>query len=283
VSQERFTPPVLHALELDPIGVAHTPFRERAEAPRQPRASEGTRGRIELFPGRGFEDALDDLQSWERIWVIFWFHRNEGWRPKVHPPRSEVKRGVFATRAPRRPNPLGLSVLRLDAVEGLTLHVRDVDLLDGTPVLDIKPYVAWCDAIPDAAGGWLEINDDGGGRSERTSPRPDDPQPDYEIVVGDLARAQLQFLDDEGVRLERRIRSALALGPRPHAYRRIRPEGDGYRIAVKDWRARFTVAGRRIEITEILSGYRPAELHGHPERVPEAHRRFVERFGFAPS
>ena len=76
------------------------------------------------------------------IWVLFWFHLNEGWRPKVQPPRSTTgRKGLFSTRSPHRPNPLGLSALRLERVEGLTVHVRGADLVDGTPVLDIKPYM----------------------------------------------------------------------------------------------------------------------------------------------
>src|SRR5439155_25469237 len=128
------------------------PFRDRVSAPRQPRAAEGASGSIELFAGHGYEDALADLDRWQYIWVIFWFHGNEGWKAKVQPPRSTKKRGLFATRTPHRPNPIGLSVLRLERVEGRVVHVRDVDVLDGTPVLDLKPYVPWTDAIPDARG-----------------------------------------------------------------------------------------------------------------------------------
>ena len=123
----------------------------KVEAARQPRASGGAAGSIELLPGRNFEHALCDLAEWQYIWVLFWFDRNEGWRPKVLPPRSRSgRKGVFATRSPHRPNPLGLSAVRLERVDGLTLHVSDVDMLDGTPVLDIKPYVAYTDAIADA-------------------------------------------------------------------------------------------------------------------------------------
>jgi len=118
------------AMLFRPIGIARTPFSERVEAPRQPYAAAGVAGTIELFEGQNFEHALADLEAWDHIWVIFWFHLNKGWRPKVLPPRSEIKRGVFATRSPYRPNPIGMSVLRLEAVEGLTLRVLDVDLLD---------------------------------------------------------------------------------------------------------------------------------------------------------
>jgi tRNA-Thr(GGU) m(6)t(6)A37 methyltransferase TsaA len=129
-------------LTLQPIGVVHSAIRSKAEAARQPAAAMEATARIELHPGRNFEHALEDLEGWERIWVLFWFHLNDSWRPKVLPPRSASgRKGVFATRSPYRPNPLGLSAVRLDRIEGLTLFIRDVDLVDGTPVLDIKPYI----------------------------------------------------------------------------------------------------------------------------------------------
>ena len=130
-------------LTLDPIGYLRSSLATKVEAARQPRAALGTPARIELLPGRNFEHALEDLERWELIWVIFWFHLNPGWRPKVLPPRSTTgRKGVFATRSPHRPNPLGMSVVRLERIEGLVLHIRDTDMLDGTPVLDLKPYVA---------------------------------------------------------------------------------------------------------------------------------------------
>src|SRR6188508_3172759 len=105
----------LSRLVLEPIGVVRTSLATKVEAARQPRAAQGTSARIELFPGRNFEHALEDLARWKLIWVVFWFHHNPGWRPKVLPPRSTSgRKGVFATRAPHRPNPLGLSALRLE-------------------------------------------------------------------------------------------------------------------------------------------------------------------------
>lgn len=127
-------------LTLDPIGFLRGPLATKVQAARQPRAAAGTPARIELLPGRNFEHALEDLAHWELIWVIFWFHLNPGWRPKVLPPRSTTgRKGVFATRSPHRPNPIGMSVVRLERVDGLILHIRDADMLDGTPVLDLKP------------------------------------------------------------------------------------------------------------------------------------------------
>src|SRR6201996_5574727 len=144
-------------LTLDPIGFLRSPQATKVEAARQPRAAVGTAARIELLPGHNFEHALEDLAGWELIWVIFWFHLNSGWRPKVLPPRSTTgRKGVFATRSPHRPNPIGISVVRLERIDGLTLYIRDADILDGTPVLDLKPYIAYSDAHPEAGTGWLE-------------------------------------------------------------------------------------------------------------------------------
>lgn len=251
---------------VEPIGVVRSPFRELAEAPRQPAAAADAKGVIELYPGRGFEDALVDLDAFTHLWVLFWFDRSEGWRPKVRPPRDDRKRGLFATRAPHRPNPIGLSVLSLERVDGLEVHVRGVDAVDGTPVLDLKPYVAYTDAIPDAGHGWLEEAD---------------PRPAWAVALGPLAAEQLQWLEREhGVALEGRLREALSLGPRPHAYRRIRATGSGrYRIAVKEWRASFRVDGRTIHVERIDSGYRPRELWAGTDPALDAHRGLVRRFG----
>jgi tRNA (adenine37-N6)-methyltransferase len=245
-----------------PIGVVRSPFRERAEAPRQASAARDVRGRIELLPGRDFEHALDDLESWPYLWVLFWFHLNEGWRPKVLPPRSEKRRGVFATRSPYRPNPLGLSVVKLEKVDGLVLHVSALDMLDGTPVLDLKPYVAYADALTDADGGWLETGLD--------------PQPGFEVDIAAAAVSELAYLRDSWqIELEEPIRRVLALGPQQHPYRRIRRDGSEMVLAVKDFRARFTVEGRRIVVHSIASGYRPRELATNPAPELEPHRAFV--------
>jgi tRNA-Thr(GGU) m(6)t(6)A37 methyltransferase TsaA len=251
------------AITLEPIGVLHSPFRERVDAPRQAVVAAETEARAELYPGRGFEDALLDLEQWDYLWLLVWFHHNAGYRPKVLPPRSARKRGVFATRAPHRPNPIGLSAVRLVRVEGLTLVVAGVDLLDGTPLLDIKPYVPYSDAIPHARHGWLE-------------PRPSDPRGEYEVSYAPLAAEQLAFLARQhALELAPRIEAALKLGPTPHAYRRIRAHGDGYRLAVKDWRAFFTVEGRTVTVREIKSGYRARELFAAEGGASDAHKAFV--------
>lgn len=135
-----------------PIGTFRSPQLLHHEAPRQPR-EDGVAGVIEL--AQGYQNCIHDLEGFSHVWVLFWFHHARGWNDKVVPPRDTVKRGVLATRAPQRPNPIGLSVLRLVRIEGRRLVVGGHDLLDGTPVLDLKPYLPYCDSVPDASLGYV--------------------------------------------------------------------------------------------------------------------------------
>ncbi len=254
------------SLSLQPIGVVHSPFKERVDAPRQASAAREVEGTIELFAGRNFEQALEDIQSFNFIWVLFWFHLNTTWKPKVSPPRSGLRRGVFATRSPYRPNPIGMSAVELRKVDGLILSVRSLDILDGTPVLDLKPYIPYSDSLPDASSGWLDA--------------PSDPQPDHAVSFGPLASEQLSFLRAEfGLDIADRFVAALRLGPEPQAFRRIRKDGDGYVIAVKDWRARFVSAERTITVLEFQTAHRPQVLATTEDAALDAHRAFVARFG----
>lgn len=264
-------------LVLQPIGIVRTSLVTKVEAARQPRAAEGARARIELFPGRNFEHALEDLSRWKLIWVIFCFHHNPGWRPKVLPPRSTSgRKGVFATRSPHRPNPIGLSVVRLERVEGLNVHVLDADMLDGTPVLDLKPYVAYTDSHPDAGNGWLDDAEASSG-----STQPADPVSAYAVTFSPLATEQAAWIETRtGLALEERIRSTLKLGPEPHPYRRIRRTEGGMQLAVKEWRVRFSVEGREICVIEIASGFRASQLAGEvDDDVLRAHQEFRQKWG----
>lgn len=251
-----------------PIGFARSPFVEKVEAPRQAVASEGALGRIELLPEH--EHALEDLEGFERIWVIFWFHQvPAGASPsKVLPPRSDRKRGVFATRSPHRPNPIGISAVRLERVEGRVVHIRDLDLIDGTPVLDLKPYVPYADAFPEANAGWLEAKPD--------------PRPSWDVAFTEAAEEQLAWLAAQGLELDLRARivEALSLGPQPHPYRRIKKaDNGGLVLAVKEWRARFVLEGRTMTVLGTFSGYRARELASGTDAKLAVHRAFVARFG----
>jgi len=134
------------SLELKPIGIVYSPFKEATGAPIQASMAEGATGTAEVFPA--FADGLRDLDGFDRIWLLYWFDRATAPRLIVTPYMDDQSHGVFATRAPARPNPIGMSAVRLLRIEGCTLHVADVDILDGTPLLDIKPYVPRFDHLP---------------------------------------------------------------------------------------------------------------------------------------
>jgi len=166
------TPPPKHytaqfesprTFHLQAIGIVHSPYTERHGTPRQavlqhePEDYTPVQATIELYADIIPAIALKDIQGFDRIWVISFLHLNQNWNPTVRPPRGpRIKRGTLATRAPHRPNPIGLSSPRLLRVEGHRLIVEGIDLLDQTPVLDIKPYVTYCDAFPNASSGYVD-------------------------------------------------------------------------------------------------------------------------------
>jgi tRNA-Thr(GGU) m(6)t(6)A37 methyltransferase TsaA len=143
---------------LTPIGWVRSPYQRRFGTPQQAAAVDSqSEAQLELDARLIPPEALVDLAGVERIWVLAYLHRSGTWGPSVRPPRGpRVRRSLFATRSPDRPNPLGLSAVQLLRVEGTTLHVRGVDLLDGTPILDIKPYVPYADAFPQSRAGWID-------------------------------------------------------------------------------------------------------------------------------
>ena len=142
-------------LPLVPIGVMRSPHRLHHDAPRQPRAGAGTPVTGEIHVAHGLQNCLADLDGFSHVWVLFCCHHTRGFNQRVVPPRDVTPRGLFATRAPARPNPIGLSCLRLLRIEKRVLHVGDHDLLDGTPILDLKPYLPYCDSVPDARIGYV--------------------------------------------------------------------------------------------------------------------------------
>ncbi len=143
---------------LEPIGWVRSPYRRRFGTPQQASAFDSNATAVlELDPERIPAAALADLAGMDRIWVLSWLHQGGGWSEAVVPPRGpRVKRSLFSTRSPDRPNPVGLSAVELVRVEGCNLHVRGVDLLDGTPIIDVKPYVPYADAFPESKAGWID-------------------------------------------------------------------------------------------------------------------------------
>jgi tRNA-Thr(GGU) m(6)t(6)A37 methyltransferase TsaA len=142
-----------------PIGIVHSPFVSSNEAPIQPRFAAGAEGQIELYAE--YEEALSELDRFSHIVLIYHLHLVKRSLLKVKPSHSDSLRGVFATRAPQRPNPIGISTVRLKAIDGTTLHVIGIDIVDGTPLLDIKPFIPTIDGQHGANIGWLADMYDG--------------------------------------------------------------------------------------------------------------------------
>jgi hypothetical protein len=158
----------------------------------------------------------------------------------------------------------------LEKVEGLNLYIRDADMLDGTPVLDIKPYIAYTDAHPDAGTGWLQEANP----TEGAQVQPTDPLRAYVVQFDALAADQAAWIEvHTGLAIRARIDSTLALGPEPHPYRRIRRLSDGMQLAVKEWRIRFVVSERKVRVLEIGSGFSDAQIAA--EDSLQAHRDYL--------
>lgn len=149
----------------EPIGTLKSAFTEKFGIPRQSMMVTAARGVLKLNENAEFHLALKHLEKFSHIWIIYVFHQHmeKGWRPTIRPPRLDAPRkvGVFASRSPHRPNPIGMSAVILDHIDleakgGIEIHLSGVDIMDGTPVLDIKPYLPFADSLPQANGGWAQ-------------------------------------------------------------------------------------------------------------------------------
>ncbi len=143
-------------LNYSPIGIIHSPFKQPKGTPIQPTAAKGIKGKIEIFDE--YVEALKDLEGFSYIFLIYHFHLAKKFSPLVKPFMDNKFHGLFATRAPVRPNPIGLSVVKLIKIEKNIIYIEDVDILDNTPLLDIKPYVPEFDIRYPEKIGWLEQN-----------------------------------------------------------------------------------------------------------------------------
>jgi len=141
-------------IELNHIGIIYTPFKKRDGMPIQPAGATGVKGTIEL--SEEYRAGLKDLDGFSHIILLYHFHRSQGFKMQVVPFMDSEPHGLFATRAPKRPNSIGLSVVQLDRIENGVLYIQNVDMLNGTPLLDIKPYVPKFDEQKDVRTGWLE-------------------------------------------------------------------------------------------------------------------------------
>lgn len=262
-------------MTFEPIGFFRGDATYKYAAPRQG-VFAGAQGRVELSAGRNFEMALRDLAGFERIWLLFAFDRNgDGWRPTTRPPVSAPgygRVGIFASRAPYRPNPIGLSCVRLLAVAGRVVSVAECDLLDGTPILDIKPYVPAADAFPYARAGWV------------------DAQPDaaWSVETSPTFAQQAAFVRTRGGQdLEATARVQLTHDPFDVSRKRVVCAADGGGVlSIRMFRLHFVVdvAARTVRLQEIRSGYRSAELTqtADPYADKDLHRAFTENFSNVP-
>jgi tRNA-Thr(GGU) m(6)t(6)A37 methyltransferase TsaA len=218
------------------IGFFQGNTTSKHRAPRQPDATLGIDGTIELMKGQDFEQALLDLASFSHIWLIYGFHSAKGWKPMVLPPRGDKKRGVFATRSPYRPNPIGISVVKLVKISGLKIHVQGTDLLDGTPIYDVKPYIPYADSISDANAGWIDTLNHN----------------ETEIVLSE--EMQLLMNDSESAHIIMHAKQILRDSPYPHPYRRIKQVKENmYEVAIKEWRIQYRIIQEGNVILDSMS------------------------------
>lgn len=262
-------------LSLDPIGFIRTPQRQKFHARHQPDEGAPERCVLELVRGRDYELGLRDLAGFSRVWLVWWFHRNTTWRPLVLPPRGpKQRRGVFATRSPHRPNPLGLSAVELIAVDAAhcRLELGPCDLVDGTPVFDIKPYLPAYDAFPEAVGGWTMAIDTAMAAA-----------PTHTVALSPLALEQAEWLAAEwGIDFRPRMLALLARDPTPHRTRRIRRRHDGrLEIGCGAWRGYFEVVEERVDVAALDAAFpthwiEDAQRTRLPDR--DAQRAFLQRW-----
>lgn len=228
-----------------PIGYVRGGFAERFGVPRQARLAPDVPARIEIVRPYNRREAWQGLERFSHIWLVFGFHavRDAQWKPTVRPPRlgGKQRMGVFATRSPHRPNHLGLSAVALSGIDladgKVELAVRGVDVMDGTPIFDIKPYIPYADAIPDAQGAWAS----------------DVPPPKMHVGLTETAAAQCRKYDAEyaaHVPLQRVIEQIVALDPRP-AINSDEVGGD-YGMRFQRWDVRWRVTGQIAEVYDIV-------------------------------
>lgn len=210
--------------------------------PRQPGIATAARATLELLPPYDREEALEGLAGFSHVWIVFVFHATaaQGWHPTVRPPRlgGNTRVGVFASRSTFRPNPLGLSVVELEGIgreDGkLVLHIKGADILDGTPVLDIKPYVPYADSLANARGGFADSA----------------PEMRLTVIFTAEAEAQLAVRESEHPQLRELILQVLGADPRP-AYRDNETTERIYGMRLFDFDLRWRVEGSTVVVVEL--------------------------------
>ena len=227
---------------IEPIAICHSPFKEKFAIPRQPRLVPEAIGRLQMLPPYDDPSLVRDLEQFSHLWLMFMFHQNleKGWTPTIRPPRlgGNKRVGVLASRATFRPNGMGMSAVALKGVETtgdkVEVIVSGIDLLDGTPIVDIKPYIPYSDAIDDATGGFAD----------------DAPEAGMSVAFSLQARQQCQQFTDRYPDLAVLIEKLLAQDPRP-AYRKKDSGEQSYGVRLYDFNVTWQVTGGQTTVTDI--------------------------------
>jgi tRNA-Thr(GGU) m(6)t(6)A37 methyltransferase TsaA len=229
--------------EFQPIGIIRSCYKEKFGIPRQPGLVTAATATLELYPPYDCSAALVALEGFSHIWLVFVFHQalRDEWKPTVRPPRlgGNQRIGVFASRSPFRPNPIGLSAVMLEDIQctdgHCSLKLRGADLLDGTPVLDIKPYVPYADALPDARGGFAAQS----------------PENKMTVAFSELAASQCATWEQTDYpHLRQLIEQILQADPRP-AYRTGTDEDQTFGMRLYEFDVQWRVSGQRVEVTAL--------------------------------
>ena len=234
------------------IGFVQTPFADKFGIPRQPGLAAAAKGVIKIKPDPDLKTALRSLEEFSHIWIVFVFHEHGGkdWKPSIRPPRlgGSRKVGVLASRSPHRPNPIGISAVALDKIDfeaagGPELHVSGVDLLNGTPVLDLKPYLPYADSVPTANAGWAS-------------------SPIERVAVTIAAGAELVSLTIEDRAM---IIEILELDPRPAFQKRQLPAADknligrNFGVKILGFEVKYEISAGGFLVTDISLSPSPPE------------------------
>lgn len=220
-----------------------SPYKEKFAIPRQPNLVSAAKGKVVLTNKANNNELVRDIEQFSHLWLLFVFHgtQEQGWKPLVRPPRlgGNTKTGVLATRSTFRPNPIGMSVVKLDKVttdnKQVILHISGLDLLDGTPILDIKPYVPYSDVIPNANGGFAH----------------EQPDKNISIVLTEQARSELAIFIKQYDELELLIQQVLEQDPRP-AYKQGKPDSKVYGMCLYDLNIQWQfITLNTIEVASI--------------------------------
>jgi tRNA-Thr(GGU) m(6)t(6)A37 methyltransferase TsaA len=234
-----------------PIGFIKTCFYEKFGVPRQSMMISEARGVLKLNADPSYRVALNHLEEFSHVWILFVFHTHmeKGWRPTIRPPRLDAPRrvGVFASRSPHRPNPIGMSVVKLDRIDldapgGIELHLSGVDFLDGTPVLDIKPYLPYADSFPEATPGWAKTE-----------------IPKYTV---EFSPESLKVIDEYSKRspgFKNLVSGILEWDPRPTSQRRAMPieaaenQGKVFAVRIVDFDVHWEIREQSIYVLKLIA------------------------------